>query len=145
MTILLFILGLFFGSFGSVLMSRLGEKVDKATIASVLWGRSQCPQCHTPLRARHLVPLMSFLYQRGQCAHCGKKIPYLYPILELASGLIFALSYWVFQDMSWGTIIYWTSINRLFLLLIIYDLIKYELHVPLWVILIAVISVPQLL
>jgi len=46
--------------------------------------------------------------------------------------------------MGIGTIIFRCLINRLFFLLMVYDVMKYELHVPLWIILLVVATLPQL-
>jgi prepilin signal peptidase PulO-like enzyme (type II secretory pathway) len=107
--------------------------------------RSQCPQCGTPLKARNLIPLVSFLRQGGKCEHCKQKISSLYPILEISSALIFLLSFLAFQHAGIGIVIFRCIVNWLLLLLIIYDIMKYELHVPVRIILVIVIALPQLL
>lgn len=82
-------LGLIFGSFGSVILSRRGESDNLKQASSILWGRSACPHCKTTLQAWDLIPLLSFVFQKGRCRYCKKKISWLYPILELGSALIF--------------------------------------------------------
>ncbi|MGO8915018.1 MAG: prepilin peptidase [Stellaceae bacterium] len=64
------------GSFLSVLATRLPEG------RGVVLGRSRCPRCGHALGAAELVPLASFLWQRGACRHCGGRIDALYPLLE---------------------------------------------------------------
>lgn len=54
--------------------------------------RSHCPSCHTPLRARDLVPVLSWLALRGRCAACGVSISARYPLVELLTGTLFALA-----------------------------------------------------
>lgn len=51
--------------------------------------RSHCPECKTPIRALHLVPLLGWLLLRGRCAACGTKISPRYPLVELATALAF--------------------------------------------------------
>ncbi|MBM4233656.1 MAG: prepilin peptidase [Gammaproteobacteria bacterium] len=51
--------------------------------------RSHCPACGTPIRALHLVPVLSWLLLRGRCAACGTTISPRYPLVELASGCAF--------------------------------------------------------
>jgi leader peptidase (prepilin peptidase) / N-methyltransferase len=65
---LLAVLGAIWGSFVGALCVRwpAGE--------SVLRGRSHCDYCKTLLRARELVPILSYLFQRGQCRHCNQSI-----------------------------------------------------------------------
>lgn len=58
--------------------------------------RSSCPNCHTPIAARHNVPVLSWLWLRGRCAHCDTKISGRYPLVELLTGLLSALVAWRF-------------------------------------------------
>lgn len=52
--------------------------------------RSHCTSCQTPLRARELVPVLSFLWLKGRCAHCRIKISWRYPLVETAVALLWA-------------------------------------------------------
>ena len=52
--------------------------------------RSHCTSCHTPLRVRDLVPVLSFLWLKGQCAHCGAKVSWRYPLVEITVALLWA-------------------------------------------------------
>jgi leader peptidase (prepilin peptidase)/N-methyltransferase len=56
-----------------------------------LWGRSSCPRCGHRLGAAELVPLLSWLLQRGHCRTCGGAISAFYPIIE-AMALAIAVS-----------------------------------------------------
>jgi leader peptidase (prepilin peptidase)/N-methyltransferase len=69
----------FIGSFLGVLIRRLPQD------APVLWGRSECPHCHARLGPLELVPLLSFLRQRGTCRHCGGPIAPFHWHIELAA------------------------------------------------------------
>lgn len=51
--------------------------------------RSHCPECKTPIRALHLVPILGWLLLRGRCAACGTRISPRYPLVELATSLAF--------------------------------------------------------
>lgn len=54
-----------------------------------LWlPRSHCPHCQTPLRWYELVPLLSWLWLRGRCRHCGQAISRQYPMVELGNALL---------------------------------------------------------
>ncbi len=79
---LAFILGVTVGSFVNVLVYRARSGVTLA-------GRSKCLSCAKPLKAKMLVPLFSYLWQRGRCAFCGVKISLQYPIVEAALGVLF--------------------------------------------------------
>jgi len=79
------VLGAVFGSFANVVAIRAHEH-------SSLWGRSHCMHCNKPLRMRHLVPVISWVVQRGKCTDCGKRIHIQYPLVELAAALLGVLA-----------------------------------------------------
>jgi leader peptidase (prepilin peptidase) / N-methyltransferase len=56
--------------------------------------RSACPACHTPIRARDNIPLLSYLLLRGRCARCKAHISRRYPAVELLCGLMTAAVAW---------------------------------------------------
>jgi leader peptidase (prepilin peptidase)/N-methyltransferase len=78
-------LGLIIGSFLNVVAYRLprGESLVKP--------RSRCTSCGTEVRALDNVPLLSWLALRGRCRHCQAQISARYPIVELVTGVVFAL------------------------------------------------------
>lgn len=86
-SIMLFIIGIVFGSFFNVVGLRIPNK------ESFIKGRSYCPHCKTSLRAIDLIPIVSFLMQRGTCRYCNERISMLYPTIELFTGLLFLYSY----------------------------------------------------
>ncbi len=90
--VLIFILGTTIGSFLSVVLFRLKEKKQ-----SIFFSRSMCPACKKQLKARHLVPIFSWLFLRGRCGYCGAKISIHYLILELVTGLIFLVTFLKFN------------------------------------------------
>ncbi len=79
-----FLIGLLFGSFLNVCISRVpkGE--------SIIRPGSHCPQCESPIRWYDNIPLLSWLILRGRCRNCQKSIPLTYPAVELAVALWFA-------------------------------------------------------
>jgi leader peptidase (prepilin peptidase) / N-methyltransferase len=85
-TILLFLAGLLIGSFLSVVAHRLplGE--------SIVGGRSRCPACGAQIAAYYNVPLFSWLLLRGRARCCGAPISPRYPLAELATGVLYALT-----------------------------------------------------
>ncbi len=85
-----FIVGLFFGSFFGVVGSRLsnGESIVKP--------RSHCSYCKHTLNWYELIPIFSYIIQRGKCKNCGKSISVFYPITELICGLLFSISFFCF-------------------------------------------------
>lgn len=80
------VLGLIFGSFGTVAAWRIPRR---ETIVS---GRSHCPKCGAKITALENVPVLSWLFLRGKCRHCGNPISVRYPLIELTTGILFALS-----------------------------------------------------
>lgn len=86
-TIYVFIIGVVLGSFFNVVALRVPAK------QSVINPPSACPKCGTRLKARDLIPVISYLFTRGKCRHCQSKVSILYPLGELATGLLFV---WVF-------------------------------------------------
>lgn len=80
--LIFFLLGLGVGSFLNVLVLRLNTGMT-------LQGRSKCFTCLKKLEWYDLIPLLSFVSVRGHCRYCGSKISIQYPVVELASGLLF--------------------------------------------------------
>ncbi|BCB05002.1 prepilin peptidase [Bacillus sp. KH172YL63] len=87
MVLFILIYGLLLGSFYNVAGLRIPLK------KSIVKPRSACPYCHHTLTARELVPVLSYMMQRGKCAQCKGRISPLYPLMELSTGLLFLLSY----------------------------------------------------
>jgi len=85
-TIFAGLLGLAFGSFLNVCLSRwpAGE--------SVVRPRSHCRNCDHALAWWENVPLVSWLALRGRCRNCGAWIGWRYPLVELAVGVLWAAS-----------------------------------------------------
>ncbi|MFA6919171.1 MAG: prepilin peptidase [Patescibacteria group bacterium] len=84
----IFVGGLLVGSFLNVVICRLGTK------DSIVWGRSHCPNCQAKLSAGELIPVLSYLIQKGKCKHCQNKISVQYLLVEVATALIFVIIFW---------------------------------------------------
>ncbi len=69
---------------------------DPGPAFNLLAPRSACPHCKTPIKARHNVPVLSWLWLRGRCAACGAGISVRYPAVELATALASATVAWHF-------------------------------------------------
>lgn len=140
---IVFILWTIFGSFGGVLIERLADSCNRKTIRSILTGRSICPACPDQREfARYeLIPIVSRLRQWGRCTRCASPIPQRYLRLEIASGLVFVMTYLrgAHYWLALTEVVRRLVINWLLLLILIYDLQTQYLHTPLWYMLIAVI------
>lgn len=88
-SVFLFVLGLGIGSFLNVVALRYNAGWRLFDL-KIIGGRSHCPHCQKKLSWYELIPLASFLIQRGRCRGCGQKISWQYPLTELATGLAFA-------------------------------------------------------
>lgn len=84
------ILGLCLGSFYNVVILRSlsGE--------SIVFPPSKCPKCNHKLYPWHNIPVLSYIFLRGRCYFCKEKISIQYPIIELVTGFLFALSFYKF-------------------------------------------------
>lgn len=97
--IFLFILGLAAGSFLNVVSSRYrpGHPLfERETIG----GRSHCPHCRKELTWYELIPVFSFVIQKGRCRNCKGKISLEYPLVEILAGLIVAGTPWYLKNLS---------------------------------------------
>lgn len=84
--LLLFTLGLILGSFYNV----VGLSVP--TNQSFTNRRSACPTCGRTLSPFELIPVVSYVIQGGKCRGCEARISPLYPIVELLTGILFAVA-----------------------------------------------------
>ncbi|MFO7952359.1 MAG: prepilin peptidase [Bacillota bacterium] len=107
--IILFAIGLCFGSFLNVIVYRLPKKL------SLINPPSRCPSCSYRLGWPELLPLFGYLWIKGRCRQCKVKISPRYPLAELATGLLFVF---VFAYYSWS-LEFIAYLTLLFLLLVI--------------------------
>jgi len=111
-----FVFGLLVGSFPNVVVYRLPKMLEREWRAqcaeltgagtapaesgedalTLVSPRSHCPACKAPVRAIQNVPVVSWLVLKGRCAACGVRIPFRYPTVELATGLLSAMVAWHF-------------------------------------------------
>ena len=91
---------------------------------SFLKGRSFCPKCQHILSWQDLVPLLSFIVLRGKCRYCHKKISWQYPVVEIATGGLFLISYFLFLNHFLFLVFYWV-IFSLLIVIFVYDLKHY--------------------
>lgn len=122
---MVFIFGAGIGSFLNCLIYRLDKK------ESFLFGRSVCPICGHKLGFLDLIPVLSFIFLKGKCRYCQKKISWQYPLVEIATGLLFLIFNFKFlalnQSLNFNllSLIYYWIIACFLIIIFIYDLRYY--------------------
>ncbi|MDE2037754.1 MAG: prepilin peptidase [Patescibacteria group bacterium] len=115
--ILAFCFGAVIGSFLNVVSLRFNTGVG-------LGGRSKCMSCGNQLSWKELIPIASFMAQKGACKKCRARISWQYPLVEFAAGAIFVLVIYRFPPASYlaalTTFIYLTA-TSLLLVIAAYD------------------------
>lgn len=91
--IFLFILGLCIGSF-------LNVAIDRLPLGESLTGRSHCDFCGKKLSPLELVPVISYLVQRGKSRCCNNKLSLFYPFVEIFTAVSFVLVYQYLQLLT---------------------------------------------
>lgn len=106
-----FALGACIGSFLNVVIWRLphrGREVvyqGKTGKLTLSWPPSHCPICDTPIRWYQNVPIVAWFVLKGRCAKCASPISIRYPLVELATGVLFLglfLAYFVAGSITQG-------------------------------------------
>ncbi|MEM6998010.1 MAG: prepilin peptidase [Patescibacteria group bacterium] len=114
------ILGLVMGSFVSAFVDRIHDGRDWVR------GRSECDSCKTTLGSRDLIPLLSWLLNRGRCRHCKSKVSIQYPLLELTTAGLFITIYafWPFElsGFEYSRLVFWLVTIVGFVALSLYDI-----------------------
>ena len=85
--IFVLVLGALWGSFANVCIYRL--PLEKGVVS----GRSFCPKCNNLITWKDNIPVISFLFLKGKCRNCNKKISSQYLLVEIISILLFIIIY----------------------------------------------------
>jgi len=113
-TVFFFLFGIIVGSFLNVCITRIPEEV------SIVSPGSRCPRCGTPIKPYDNVPVLGWLWLRGKCRSCGRPISPMYPLIELATGLLFVAAFLEF-GVTQATV-KWLFFTCLILILTVTDL-----------------------
>lgn len=109
-----FLLGTIVGSFLNVCITRIPEDI------SIVTPRSRCPRCMTPIKPYDNVPVFAWLWLRGKCRACGAPISAMYPLIELATGLLFVAAFFEFGITQ--STVKWLFFTCLIIILTVTDL-----------------------
>ncbi len=111
------ILGLVFGSFYNVVGLRLckGE--------SLVFPSSHCVNCNHKLKVYELIPVISYIFLRGRCSKCKKKISIMYPFVELSTAILFGVSFYKFGFSI--ELVMALILSSLFMIIVVSDLSYY--------------------
>lgn len=90
LAVIVFVFGTLLGSFYNVVGYRLPKGL------SIVRPGSFCPKCNHSLKWYELIPIFSFVIQKGKCRKCKCNISYFYPLMELLTGILFVISYLLF-------------------------------------------------
>ncbi len=136
--VVLIVVGLCLGSFVNALVWRVHEQAKKPhklpkkgqqaknQSLSIVNGRSMCPRCKHALVAQDLVPVFSWLSLGGKCRYCHKPIAAQYPLVEVATAMLFLASYACWPEVISGIQVvifgFWLLLLTGLLALLVYDL-----------------------
>jgi len=114
-----FLFGIIIGSFLNVVIYRYNTGMG-------IGGRSVCFSCGTTLRWHDLIPVFSFLFQRGRCKYCKAHLSWQYPLVELATGIIFVAIVYRYLNAALTGIILLTLLFELILWSILVVIVAYD-------------------
>ena len=121
LSLFFFLLGLIIGSFLNVVILRYNTGLG-------ISGRSGCFSCGKKLEWYELIPVVSFIVQKGRCRKCGAVLSLQYPLVELLTGFLFLgifLKYY-FLSLSYEhfffTVFFYLVIWSLLVVILVYDL-----------------------
>jgi len=129
------VLGLLVGSFLNVVIYRLPVMMQRdwrrdclaylelpaeepGQTFNLLWPGSRCPECQAEIKAYQNIPVLSYLFLRGKCAHCATPISIRYPAIEALTGLCSAFVAWHFgygPTMLFALLLTWALIALSFI------------------------------
>ena len=128
--IIIFVIGLIFGSFLNMLIHRLPSGISLFKPSG-----STCVHCNYRIKWHENIPVFSYLLLKGKCSNCSKPISIVYPFVELTTALVTLLlymNYWLNWELIVTIVLFYTLIVLSFI-----DL-KYK-AVPDYLLIIAII------
>ena len=117
------VFGLVVGSFLNVVIFRYN------TGRTLVKGRSECMSCQHTLQWYELIPVVSFLIQKGRCRNCSMRFSWQYPLVELITSILFGgVVFFALEGLSlWGSnlvlyVLYMWIISALLIVISVYDI-----------------------
>ena len=111
-SVFLVALSLGFGSFFNVVIHRMPQG------KSVIWPPSSCPSCGVYVKWYDNIPVLSWLLLRGKCRSCDASIAFRYLWVEITTGVLGVLSFWMFQAYGQGNLFDFLAFYWLVLLIV---------------------------
>lgn len=108
--IIIFLMGIFFGSFAALAIRRIPKK------RNITNKKTTCPHCNHEFGFIDSIPVLSYIFSKGRCRYCGKKIKSDSLIIELLMGLASVGIYYSLHKM-WGTMSLMTLTEYLYLMI----------------------------
>ncbi len=119
--LIIFLYGIVIGSFVNVCIYRIPLKED------IVKERSHCMSCGHVLQWYELIPLVSFVVQKGKCRECGTKLSVQYPLIEGLNGVLYVVVA-VINGLNVDSLLYCLLISALITLSVI-DWRTYEIPI----------------
>ena len=110
--IVIFLYGIVIGSFLNVCIYRIPNKENIVTT------RSHCMSCGHQLKWYELLPLISFVVQKGKCRECGAKLSVQYPLIEGLNGVLYVITFYI-NGLTIDSLLYCLLISALLALSVI--------------------------
>lgn len=120
--IIILIFGLCFGSFVTMCSHRFATNISTRDF---LFKRSFCPNCHQQLKIKNLIPIFSWIFQKGKCGFCQQKISIRYPAIEITCALIFLLIFLSLKGVVDAKLIVVLLMSVTLLIMVVTDLENY--------------------
>ena len=119
--LIIFLYGIVIGSFMNVCIYRIPLKAD------IVKERSHCMSCGHVLKWYELIPLVSFVVQKGKCRECGTKLSVQYPLIEGLNGVLYVITFYI-NGLTIDSLLYCLLISALLVLSVI-DERTYEIPI----------------
>lgn len=130
--LIILIIGLLIGSFLNVVIYRLPRR------ESIAFPPSHCPHCRHKLAWYDLLPVISFISLKGKCRYCKQQISFIYPLVEVVTGIMFLSIYLFLPSTGMVFLVYLLIMTSVFITIFFTDF-KYGI-IPFQVVMVGVLT-----